>query len=57
MIGVGGDHMKSDTYQNGASEQQESQENDFIDLMVAATVSTVVLMGIFLVFTIVDLLI
>jgi len=37
--------------------QPENQENDFIDFIVAAAVSTVVFMGIFAVATIASLLI
>lgn len=35
--------------------QQENQENDFIDFIVAAAVSTIVFMGIFAVATVASL--
>lgn len=48
--------MKSDAYTQDTQEMQpENQENDFLDLVVSTAVSTIVLMGIFVVITIVSL--
>lgn len=53
----GGYQMKTDASVNTTNEQTENQENDFIDLVVATAVSTIGLMGIFVVMTVVDLFI
>lgn len=51
--GMGGVYMKSDAYTQ--QDQPEHQENDFLDLVVSTAVSTIVLMGIFVVVTVASL--